>query len=278
MSDQLETLGKVFESIDGSIVYYNASNRFHNGISFTELKTRVAQHSRQTLQLSHIQQIMTLWPEAYNLSIQRNSHKLIYLISAPSNLASDTQNRIVKFKLLCNRWAITEKLSQVPLHHLPSPDTSPTKIESIASQRMDSLRKTPQKNQSAMPTPSPSPTNANRIISMMERIRAKDEANKKIDIEQLQREKYQKFIQSQHEAIAKVLISLSSSKRDSSSFSLDHVISRLRDSLKTKLGVTETTDALSLLADKVPEFCQVINCSNIRAVRNHKRMEYPRSH
>lgn len=244
-----------FDAIETSLIYHYTSSI--QPIPFQTLRQKTLQYSKSSLTLSHIQQIITIYPDSYSIvSSSRGDYSI-----AANGIPHRCQQRKQQFKELAARW----QNKAVPLN--PLPENGPTSVKRTASDRLESLRKKPK-----MPT---KPELAERSGSVLQRIRAK-EASRAFDykLKELQatQKTYDTFIGAQLTRICTILLSL-----QSRSYSLEQLLKILSDSLKTRLSPQESRDALDILSKRAPEFCTIVNTGAVRAIKlNHSGWTYNR--
>jgi hypothetical protein len=244
LPDHLTALLKVFKSIEASLLYYYATSKL-DSISLNKLQSRVAQQSRVSLTLDHLQQILAIYPQAFELTSTRDG----YVIRAPSVITA-ARERTNEFLKRCHR--AKDKSCDV----LPLGELSPQKmnLKRPASSRLESLKKIPKT----------SCEKSAKVGSIVDRIRAKELAGKSKEPEDPLLA-YKKFINSHLDRVAAALLTLARYSGPSHSYAMASVTKKLSDSLR--LSKTESEDALLALSERIPSFCSVVQSGTVKAVR-----------
>lgn len=247
-SHSINYLQKLFKAIDTCLCYYFATAA-KNHISFADLQLRVARNARLTLRLQHLQQIKSVWNDAFSLYEDQSGYHV-----SVSSLPLNPKLRWETFLTCC----LNHGLSPVSLHPI---EDRVKRTKRPALDRLESLRKSPHKPQLV--------TDFKKKGSLIDRIRAKEQAAKLNSPEKPQQDQDEKFINSQLEPIAKVLVTLTDAyaQQTTTCLSLQELFKKLSDSLKSKLSSTETLKALETLSERLPKFCTIVYTGNIKAVR-----------
>ncbi|CAN6669319.1 hypothetical protein TRVA0_041S01002 [Trichomonascus vanleenenianus] len=245
---QRETLPQLFDAIDGSLMYFASTS--NSAMPWKLLCQRVALYSRQELIIHHLQQILTIFPDAYTVETDTCQYKL-----TARNLLRTRAARKQKFNTLYNDYLKTH--ASIPLAELPPLTTQITK-KRLASERLEALKKSPvKKARKEEPV--------KKTGSLLDRIRAKEAARAALpaDYEQKLAEKnYNDFISSQLSRVSALLLSL-----QAKSYSMDHVVALIGNSMNFKISKKESVDALHALASRVPGFCSIVSIGPIKAIK-----------
>lgn len=258
----VDRLCRLFESVDASLIYYYATSRINDTIGFSALRRRVADHSRLDLYIEDLQRIKTIWPDAYSVS-EPESAKTKEIHVAASNLPAKATQRRARFGELCDQWLERNPLaSDVPLaglFHMSSDNKENVPPKRALSDRAEMLRKKLRPEHEVKPK---------KEGTLLERIRAKEQAMRLHDAAGEQAEQRFKFLQAQMVSVGEVLAALTvRSGGTSVSLSLDQLHAKIHDSMRTRLSRKEVESVLVLLCQRLPQFCVLIAVGAVRAIR-----------
>lgn len=288
-------LVQLHKSIDDSILLHTISSTAP--ITFAVLCKRVSQDSRLTLEMAYLQQILTVWPESYTLN-PSVVNKMDITISIPSSL--DTKVTLIQslparqamFERKCFEYAQQSNSVNIPLHPITVLATPQRRHALTPAQpsRGALMRKASREQISpysltrkSAPLTGASPSKLNRVGlaqpvvakkqgSVLDRIRAKEAAAKEAKkFEESPEVRYRKYLESKLPSIATVIAGLRKPSRQGQgeTLALEHVLSKVRDSVKITISPKETEGALRLLAQKLPEFCTITTVGKVTGVCIH---------
>lgn len=249
---QMENLKLLFEAIDYSLVYFYATSSL-SAITFPSLQKRVRQYSGRVLTIEHIQQILTICPSSYIISIAGNT----YAVKA-QGLPVKLVDRKHQFE---NALLNQQHPNDIPLHPLPeftiNDNGTKTKKRPAPASSNTPILKVQKKTQQQQTTKADHGT-------LLERIRAKEAAAKldPLKDERQRQMKYEQYIQDQLPYVINILLSL-----QSKSYTFDQLIKLFADSMKLKLSIEESKDVIDRLSKAVPGFCTIVQAGKVNAVR-----------
>ncbi|KAF5095386.1 hypothetical protein D0Z00_003166 [Geotrichum galactomycetum] len=299
---------KLQKSVDDSILLHSISSTAP--ITLHQLTYRVSENSRLTLDLAFVQQILTIWPEAYIVepSVVNPRELTLSIPRADESLVQSLPKRQARFDKKCVAYAKahgncsniplypvadTSKCSASPVHPAtptkrtppritkqPSPyGRTPMSVLSSASSRLNSLSLTSPAKKLALGSPAKKPLSSlatspvKKTGTFLERIRAKEQAAKlaaatanPLDTPEA---KYERYLESKLLAIAPIVAGLrpgTGGDRKPTTMALSQVLGKIRDSLKLALSPRESEDCLRLLAQRVPELCELRTVSGVTGV------------
>lgn len=298
---------KLQKSVDDSILLHSISSTAP--ITLHQLTYRVMENSRLTLNLHSVQQILTIWPEAYIVkpSVVNSRELTLTIPRACESLIQSLPKRQALFDEKCVAYAkVHGDCSNIPLHPVvdttkcsaspahpstpkkrtppritkqPSPyGRSPMSVLSSASSRLNSLSLISPAKKLALGSPARKPlsslatTPTKKSGTFLERIRAKEQAAKlaaaanPLDTPEA---KYERYLESKLLAIAPIVAGLrqgTGGDRRPTTMALSQVLGKIRDSLKLALSPRESEDCLRMLAQRVPELCELRTVSGVTGV------------
>lgn len=288
-------LVQLHKSIDNSILLHTISSTAP--ITFNVLCKRVSQDSRLTLEMAYLQQILTIWPESYMLS-PSVVNKMEITISIPPSLEKKVTliqslpARQAMFERRCFKFAQQTNSVNISLHPIAALATPQQRhaLTPAQTSRGALMRKTSREQASpysldrkSKPLTGASPSKLNRaglvqpVVakkqgSVLDRIRAKEAAAKEAKkFEESPEARHRKYLESKLPSIATVIAGLRKPSRQGQgeTLALEHVLSKVRDSVKITISPKETEGALRLLAQKLPEFCTIKTVGKVTGVCIH---------
>lgn len=300
---KLAHLVQLHKSIDDSILLHTISSSAP--ISLATLYSRVSEDSRLTLEVSYLQQILTVWPESYTIS---NSvvNKLELTVSIPLSLdrkvtlIQSLPARQQTFERKCFEYAKANPKNCVNIPKRPF--TIHPKKEGgeqprrVLSSHMAMVNKRSREQVSpyalsrkpSVPLTGTSASRLNRVASsalqqaspvkkgsVFERIRAKEQAAKEaLKFAESPQVRHDKYIESKLPSIASIVAGLRVTRQGSlgETYALPFVLNKIMDSVRTTLSAKESEEALCMLAQKMPDFCTLTTVGKVTGVCIHNNL------
>lgn len=209
-------------------------------VKANELIERAKPFSAEALNWASIEEICRIWPEAYLIRRIRNQ----YYVGIDNYSPLDALRRQ---KIYAERLANKENLT-----------TSVKTAECVAPIRVSGKGIV----KGRVPTPL-GKTKALSLEQLLCKVRTKKQELAASEVSKQEREK--QFLAGHVPAVEKVLRFLSA--KQTRSLSPAELIRRVSQSLPTSLSTKEIMDIVSLVAEKMPEFCQIVTTGSVTAVR-----------
>lgn len=293
---KLELLLKLQKSIDKSILLHTISSTAP--MTSSMLCNRVSQDSRLTFEMAYLQQILTIWQDAYIIHSSVVSRSEVTISIPPSldrkvSLMNSLPARHAEFEQKCFVYASKNCCNKIPLQpynivpqvklssptKLLSPRKGPARTNRTTSRELTSpyslTRKapltglSPSKLNTGLRSPPPSPV---KTGSFMERIRAKEAAAKEaLKTAESPELRHKRYIESKLASVAAVIAGLRNPRRKGvgETFALQNVLGKIRDSSKVTISPTESEEALRMLAERLPDLCTLTTVGKVTGVCVH---------
>lgn len=257
LSDELETLYKIFDSLDYTMMYYHSKKQL---CIFHKIKKAVENVSEHKFELDSLRGIIGVFPEAYNIEARRHAvngtmmdtfvlefnhlwskkrkqeHKLIRAPKQTKTTEINTRPVLaIEFQALDLPLRRQEfrrrlmKITEIPLGELPQHYVLPSPIEIVQ-------KKEPQKE------------SGDRFQALLDRVRAKAQKPKP-DVN--------KTMLGRLFLVSATVRSYFISKRKNTLL-LQDVAKAVSDSYPSNMSVETAISHLKLLSEVVPQWCKII--------------------
>ncbi|KAK9240388.1 hypothetical protein V1525DRAFT_395817 [Lipomyces kononenkoae] len=284
LQSELTKLKTLFVAIDKALWIFYGGDVIGATMTFSQVKRQVEGVCRRQCNVSDLQKILYLYPDAYRIT--RKLTMLDYIIEfTPNDSFYPLQDpeflprREQLFDTLCGDFESVPPQQEVPLHPLPASRKFTTSSQNIITQRAESLRKnasdvkillrgenikTPVKTRVSVAT---------REQQLLERIRAKQAARDEAQRSALSPAVARKCAAlGRIPAIVDVLLQLQASSRGDSVMHvlLKKIVELVRDSLRMSSvppNADDVAEAVEALGYIVPEWCRIVTLSAVSTVR-----------
>ncbi|KAK9365232.1 hypothetical protein V1509DRAFT_571419 [Lipomyces kononenkoae] len=281
---ELTKLKTLFVAIDKTLWVFYGGDVIGATITFSQVKRQVEDVCRRQCNVSDLQKILSLYPDAYKIT--RKLTALDYIIEfTPRDGIDPFQDpeflprRENLFDTLCDVFEKAHSQQEVPLHPLPSARKFTASSQNVITQRAELLRKNASdvkillRGENIKTPLSTSASVATREQQLLDRIRAKQAARDEAQRSALSPEIARKCAAlGRIPAIVDVLLQLqASSGRDNvMHVLLRKMVEQVRDSLQMNAvppNADEVAEALDVLGHIAPEWCHIVTVSAVSTVR-----------
>ncbi|KAG4303796.1 hypothetical protein PORY_002794 [Pneumocystis oryctolagi] len=267
----------IFSALDNALVYHRAINCGEGIASFHHLQHSVEMQTKKSFTLESLETIMSIWPDSFKICpaiVLFNGTKIGSLFIDFPTKKFNLATRLKQFRSFLKSPPFTA----VNLKKLIPKNPFKSNITCFPEKKKQMIQELQKKPISSISSDIVTHNKSlkYRQVSLLERIRTKHAQNEQISSDSSYLAAFQKL-----SSIVDCLFILLTTYPRKSSFSISEVITVLTSSLKQPLSNDEIRNSLTVLADTLPEFCQIIKISDtlsaIKFCRDYKLSEIKKS-